>query len=97
MLPILVGGFVYAIVGDNDTKAKLVCIDLIDGKNNVVRVFGRGNRGNNFSSSSLIVLTERGEVISCKASPESFQEMGRFQAVGGRCWSYLQYAIQSFL
>ena len=85
--PILVGGFVYAIVGDNDTKAKLVCMNLIDGKIMWSESLG-GNRGNVISvQGSLIVLTERGEVISCKASPESFQEMGRFQAVGGRCWS----------
>ena len=85
--PILVGGFVYAIVGDNDTKAKLVCMNLIDGKIMWTESLG-GNRGNVISvQDSLIVLTERGEAITCKASPESFQEMGRFQAVGGRCWS----------
>jgi len=85
--PILIDGYVYAVSGDNDSKAKLICMNLNDGKIMWSESFG-GNRGNViYAEGALIVLTERGEVISCKASPESFEEMGRFQAVGGRCWA----------
>lgn len=85
--PILKNGYVYAVTGDNDHKASLVCMNPISGKImwNEPLI---GNRGNVISvDDSLIVLTERGEVVFCEASHQSFAEKGRFQAVGGRCWA----------
>ena len=85
--PILKNGYVYGVTGDNDHKASLVCMDPTSGKImwNEPLI---GNRGNVISvDNSLIVLTERGEVIVCGESHKSYIEKGRFQGVGGRCWA----------
>lgn len=85
--PIMKNGFIYAVTGDNDRKASLVCMNPINGKIMWSEPLS-GNRGNVIAvDDSLIVLTERGEVIACSATPKSYNETGRFQAVGGRCWA----------
>lgn len=85
--PILKNGFIYAVTGDNDKKASLVCMNPINGKIMWNEPLS-GNRGNVVAvDDSLIVLTERGEVIVCSATDKSYNERGRFQAVGGRCWA----------
>ena len=36
---------------------------------------------------SLVVLTERGELVLVRATPESFQEVSKFQAIEGKTWN----------
>jgi outer membrane protein assembly factor BamB len=36
---------------------------------------------------SLIVLTEAGELALVRATPESFQEVAKFQAIEGKTWN----------
>jgi outer membrane protein assembly factor BamB len=35
----------------------------------------------------LLILTEKGELITAEASPDQYQEFSRTQALGGRCWT----------
>ena len=35
----------------------------------------------------LVVLNERGELITAKATPERFQEISRAQAIAKKCWT----------
>ncbi|HEV8147747.1 MAG TPA: PQQ-binding-like beta-propeller repeat protein [Bryobacteraceae bacterium] len=36
---------------------------------------------------SLVVLTERGELVLVRATPDSFQEVAKFQAIEGKTWN----------
>lgn len=36
---------------------------------------------------SLVVLTERGELVLVRATPESFQEVAKFEAIEGKTWN----------
>jgi hypothetical protein len=36
----------------------------------------------------LIVLTEDGDVVLVKATPERHEEIARFQAIGGKTWNH---------
>lgn len=40
----------------------------------------------------LIVLTERGDLVLVKATPESHQELAGFQALEGKTWNVPAYA-----
>ena len=40
------------------------------------------------ASGHLIVVTETGELVLVKATPERFEEVARFSALEGRCWNY---------
>jgi outer membrane protein assembly factor BamB len=40
----------------------------------------------------VIVLTEKGEIVLVKATPESHQEVARFQAIEGKTWNVPAYA-----
>ena len=85
--PILIGDHLYLVTGDNNTKSRLNCIAFVDGSLVWTEPVG-GNRGNVIAvGGHLIAVTERGEAILCEASPASFEEKGRFQAVGGRVWA----------
>ncbi len=82
-----VGGHAYVVSGDNNTKARLTCLQLDDGSVRWAESLG-GNRGNLIAvADKLIAVTERGEALLARASAESFAELGRFQAIGGRCWA----------
>ena len=41
-----------------------------------------------FGSGHLIVLTERGDVVLIKATPEKHQELARFAAIDGKSWNH---------
>ena len=80
------------VIGDNSTRAKLACMRLDNGSILWTEPLS-GNRGSVITADGkLIVVSERGEVVLCKASNEAFNEYGRFQAVGGRCWAPPSFA-----
>jgi len=90
--PIELGGFAYLVIGDNSTRAKLACMRLDNGNILWTQPLS-GNRGNVITADNkLIVVSERGEVVLCDASDSRFNERGRFQAVGGRCWAPPSFA-----
>ena len=90
--PIELEGFAYMVIGDNSTRAKLACMRLDNGSILWTEPLS-GNRGSVITADGkLIVVSERGEVVLCKASNEAFNEYGRFQAVGGRCWAPPSFA-----
>ena len=90
--PIESGGYAYMVIGDNSTKAKLACMNLRNGTIKWTQPLS-GNRGNIITADGkLIVVSERGEVVLCDASEKGFNEHGRFQALGGRCWSPPSFA-----
>jgi outer membrane protein assembly factor BamB len=64
------------------------CVAAEDGQ----RQWKRGRYGHGqplLVGRSLLVLTESGEVVLLAASPESHQELSRFQAIEGKTWNNL--------
>lgn len=85
--PVRVGEHLFVVSGDNNTKASLTCLRFDDGSVRWRESLG-GNRGNVIAvSGKLIVVTERGEALLVRAEAEGYEELGRFQASGGRCWA----------
>lgn len=87
--PILHAGRIYSIVERNSRS--LGCYDPI-GRTNAwtTSVVGSGNPG--FASlikagNVLIVLTEGGELVLVDPTPNSYRELGRFQALSRYCWN----------
>lgn len=50
--------------------------DKVSGKGSLIIADGK-----------LVVLSERGELLVAKPSPDGFQPLARAQVVGGKCWS----------
>lgn len=74
-------GYLYGI--DEDI---LRCVDWNTGKEAWShKGFGKGTQI--VADGRLIVLSDRGELAIAKAAPEGFEEMGRIQALGGKCWT----------
>lgn len=87
--PVLLGEHLYGIntCGVKAPEAALRCVEWSTGK--VLwseKGFGWGSvvaaEGNR-----LLVLSDKGELSLGKVSPAGFENLGRFQALGGKCWT----------
>lgn len=83
---VLVGGHLYGIDGDQNSRCSLKCVKLSDGS----EVWSEKSVG--FGSlmtadGRLIILTEKGELVIAKANSDQFEEISRAQILSGRCWS----------
>ena len=79
-------GHVYGL-----DEAILTCVDLLTGK----RCWkgGRYNYGQLLlAGEQLLVQLESGEIALVRASPDSFQELSRFNALSDRTWNHLALA-----
>jgi outer membrane protein assembly factor BamB len=84
--PVLVGRHLYGVLGSNNGKGALTCFEPETGKVLWSRSgFGWGSLL--AAGDRLLVLSEKGEVSVVRASPEKAVVLGRFQALGGKCWS----------
>ncbi len=84
--PVLIGGSVYGIDNDSNTRASLRCIDFMTG------AVKWKDEGVGFGSlmaagDKLIVLTSKGELITANPSPEKFDVISRARVLEGKCWS----------
>ena len=85
--PVVKDGYLYGMFqfkqyGDGPVK----CIDLKTGKEQWSQPgFGPGNLI--LVDGKLVALSDRGELILIDPSPEKYQELARFQAITGKCWS----------
>ncbi|MCP5112721.1 MAG: alcohol dehydrogenase, partial [bacterium] len=67
-------------------EAILASIDIETGKLNWKG--GRYGYGQVLlASGHLVVITEKGELVLVKATPEAHQELARFQAIEGKTWN----------
>lgn len=83
--PVALGGFLYGIDG-NAGGGNLVCIEVATGAKKWEEKTVKG--GSLISADGkLIVVSEKGELIICEATPDAFKPISRAQVLGGRCWT----------
>jgi len=85
--PIVHGGHLYGIFEFKKYgRAPLQCVDLSTGEIKWSQPgFGPGNCI--LVGEQLVVLSDAGVVTLVDASPAAYQEVGRTQAIDGKCWS----------
>lgn len=84
---VLAGDVLYGIDGRQGTpNCRLVSVQLADGKVNWAQAnFGYGSLIG--VGSTLLALTEGGELVASKASPKGYEELGRQQVLSKTCWT----------
>lgn len=84
---VFIGGYLYGIDGNSTSGAKgeLKCIDPKDGSVKWSQRTGFG--GLSAAGDTLIILNDRGELITAKATPDGFRELARAQPIGKKCWT----------
>jgi hypothetical protein len=83
---VLIGDYAYGIdgnTGKGDTNLK--CIRVKDGKVMWTKITGFGSLV--AVNNKLLVLREKGQLLSVDASPKAYKENGKTQVLGGKCWT----------
>ncbi len=83
---VLLDGFVYGIDGDTTGKTSLKCLELKTGDVRWTQD-GVGPGALMAADGKLIVLTEEGELLVAKASPDGFKPSARAKVLDGKCWT----------
>ncbi len=83
---VLLGGHLFGVDGDADTKAALKCVDVATGEERWSEP-AVGSGALMAADGKLIVLSDRGELMVAPASPEGFKPTARAQVLGGKCWT----------
>lgn len=85
--PVTKDGYLYGISGQAQYgKAPLVCVELATGKVMWSQA-GFGPGGCTLVDGCVLVLSDAGDLVLVKASPDSFQEVGRSHVLAGKCWN----------
>jgi outer membrane protein assembly factor BamB len=83
---ILIDKHLYGISGQSGHGADLRCVEFETGK--VLWTEKSAGFGALMGvDGKLIVLSEKGELIVCKAEPAKFEALARAQVLGGKCWT----------
>ncbi len=84
--PVLIGGHIYGIDNDQNTRASLRCLDLATGamkwKDESVGFGSLMAAGD-----TLLILTSKGELVSARASADKLDVISRAKVVDGKCWA----------
>lgn len=83
---VLLNGHLYGIDGDENSRASLKCLDLATG---TVKWEDKsvGFGSVTAADGKLLVMTSKGELITAKASADSFDVISRAQVLSGKCWT----------
>lgn len=76
-------GFYYGFDGE-----RLACVDLSTGEKKWDGKLYGGQMLLLPDMDSLLILSEKGEVILVQATPNEFSETARFKALTGKTWNY---------
>ncbi len=84
--PVVLGGFIYGFDGNAGERATLRCLDLATGE---VKWTGPvvGTGGILAAGGRLLVLSDKGELILCDASPAGYKPLASSQILDGKCWT----------
>ena len=89
---VLLDGHLYGFDGTahRGRPTQFVCLELATGKEKwrvpVAEGLGCGSVMAT-AGGALLILSERGELLSAPATPQGFKSTARAQALGGRCWT----------
>jgi outer membrane protein assembly factor BamB len=83
---VALGGHVYGFDGQADSKPALVCLDIASGQP-TWRQEGLGLGTVVAAGGKLIILSEKGELITAEANPRAFTPISRGQVLSGKCWT----------
>jgi outer membrane protein assembly factor BamB len=83
---VLLDGFLYGIDGDTSSPAVLRCVEF---KTGVVRWTRRevGSGALTAADGKLLVLSDQGELMVAKASPDGFVPSAQAKVLEGKCWT----------
>jgi len=85
--PVAVGGYLYGIFGQAlFGRAPLECVDLATGEVKWSKP-GFGPGGVNLVGGNLLVLSDTGDLVLAKASPDGYTELDRSHVLSGKCWN----------
>jgi outer membrane protein assembly factor BamB len=85
--PVYSEGYLYGISGQAKFgKAPLVCVEAATGKV-MWSHDGFGPGGCTLVDGSVLVLSDAGDLVLVKATPESYQEAARAHVLAGKCWN----------
>jgi outer membrane protein assembly factor BamB len=91
--PVHHDGHLYGIFGFKEFKTgPLKCVDIETGKEKWSESgFGTGG-GTILVDGHVLVQGDKGEQTLAKATPAGYQQVGRVQVLGGKCWTMAIYA-----
>lgn len=85
--PVFYKGYVYGINGQAKfAKAPLVCVEAATGKV-LWSQAGFGPGGITLVDGRLLVLSDAGDLVLVKATPERYEEVARSHVLSGKCWN----------
>jgi outer membrane protein assembly factor BamB len=85
--PVYSQGYVYGISGQAKFgAAPLVCVEAATGKVMWSQA-GFGPGGCTLVDGSVLVLSDAGDLVLVKATPEGYQEVARSHVLAGKCWN----------
>jgi len=85
--PVVSQGYLYGISGQaKHGVAPLVCVELATGKV-IWSQNGFGPGGCTLVDGFVLVLSDAGDLVLVKATPDSYQEAGRSHVLAGKCWN----------
>jgi outer membrane protein assembly factor BamB len=90
--PVYHDGYLYGIFGHRQLgKGPLKCVELETGKEKWSEPnFGSGG-GTVLVGEYVLVQGDKGETTLVKASPEKYEQVGRFQVLGNKAWTMAIY------
>jgi hypothetical protein len=83
---VLHNGFLYGISGQAGGEGRLVCMHFESGR----VTWNQGGTGTGslmLAGDTLVILSERGELILAKADPKKFTLLCSARVLGNRCWT----------
>src|SRR5208283_4669583 len=84
---VAVNGYVYGLFGQAQfATGPLKCVDLATGKVKWSKT-GFGPGGINVVDGNLVVLSDAGELVLVKATPDAYTELARGKVLAGKCWN----------
>jgi outer membrane protein assembly factor BamB len=83
---VLIGGHLYGFDGDNNSRAKLKCLNWKSGEE-IWEEDGIGFGSVTAAGGNLIVLSPKGELMVAPASTEGFKPVAKAKVVDGKCWT----------
>jgi outer membrane protein assembly factor BamB len=89
---VLIGGHLYGFDGTahRGRPTEFVCLDFVTGQEKWRVPPGTGLGCGSVlgtAEGTLLILSERGELVTAPATPVGFQLTTRHQVLGGRCWT----------